>query len=332
MEKLSFIIAVLLATLLGCTQQAQVVPVIPKPQPTEVAPPPHANTEIPIVATVTTKPSKIAFVRNYSDYYGWDIFTANQDGTDIKRITKSASKDAHPVWSPGGQQIAFESIREWHGLPSIYIMDSDGNNVKCLTPERKYCGLPSWSPNGKIISYCIFKSMSGGRSGSNIFIPDTVSLMDSNGNNKRELNNGWYPNWLPDNQRIAFFANQPGIIYVSDIDGSNTREYLTGLKTSYLSNSYPTLSVSPNGKSLVLSSQDFTGKWDIYFLSLDSTKINKLTGNISGSCYSPTWSPDGSKIAFTLEKESSIDIYVINSDGSNPVLLIKDGMFPSWQR
>jgi Tol biopolymer transport system component len=163
--------------------------------------------------------------------------------------------------------------------------------------------------------------------------------MDSDGKNKQNIGNGWHPSWFPNGQRIAFFlASRFGVIFTTNIDGSKAKEYPTRLTSYYLAGNYPTLSVSPDSKLVAFDSRDFTGKRDIYILSLTDGAIKKLTDNVPTSCYSPTWSPDGLKIAFTLEASNDFmghietDIYVMDSDGGNPTLLIKDGMFPSWQR
>jgi TolB protein len=338
MSKLSFVISILiLVALLGCAQQPQVQPTIPKPPPAEVVPPPQNNMEIPVIAPTTTL-SKIVFVRDYGNYYGWDICTANSDGTDIKRITKSSSMDSRPTWSPDGTQIVFESNREWHSLPSVYAMDVGGTNTKCLTPEVKFCKSPSWSPDGRKIAYCVFQRSGSSKSGT-IFMPDAIFIMDSDGKNKQNIGNGWYPSWFSDGQRIAFFlASRSGVICTTNIDGSKTKEYPTRLTSYYLANNYPTLSVSPDSKLVAFDSRDFTGKRDIYILSLTDGTIKKLTGNVPVSCYSPTWLPDGLKIAFTLETSNDLmghigtDIYVMDTNGSNPTLLIKNGMFPSWSK
>lgn len=67
--------------------------------------------------------------------------------------------------------------------------------------------------------------------------------------------------------------------------------------------------ISPDGKSVA-----FTYKGDIYTVSVSGGSAKQLT---SGKSYNtnPIWSPDGKKIAFASDREGSMDIFIINSDG-----------------
>jgi TolB protein len=76
----------------------------------------------------------------------------------------------------------------------------------------------------------------------------------------------------------------------------------------------------PNGRIAFESSR--TGNTDIYTMGPDgSTQVN-LTNNPAIDVF-PAWSPDGSKITFSSNRDASpadpfnLDIYVMNADGSN---------------
>jgi TolB protein len=51
--------------------------------------------------------------------------------------------------------------------------------------------------------------------------------------------------------------------------------------------------------------------------------------NTKGASLSPAWSPDGTKIAFTSNRDGADKIYVMNADGSDARAL-HDGSAPSW--
>lgn len=301
---------------------------------------------------VLPKLKKIAFAHYYNDYYGWEIFTMDPDGTNIKNITNSAAMDLHPTWSPDGTKIAFQSTRESHNLSSIYVMDADGKNVKCLTPEAKICRFPAWSPDGTKIAYCVMKKSGGGSwSGGGIGVftmasaqitPDAILIMNPDGSNKQYVANGWCPSWFPDSRRIAFMSNYSGIweIYSSNIYGSDTKKYalLPKARANYGSSlpscEFPMLAVSPDRSSIAFEYLDNSpdGTQDIQVLKIDTDEMRNLTRELDGRSYCPDWSPDGTKIAFTLDTINGNGIYIMDTDGSNLTKLIENGLWPTWQR
>ncbi|MGH2526351.1 MAG: TolB family protein, partial [Actinomycetota bacterium] len=70
----------------------------------------------------------------------------------------------------------------------------------------------------------------------------------------------------------------------------------------------------------------------IYVMNANGTGQIRLTNN-TDSDLAPTWSPDGTKIAFTVHSGSSWDVYVVNADGTGQVALANsplDEMGPEW--
>ena len=78
-------------------------------------------------------------------YSGYDIFTANPDGSGLKQLTNTPGYDAEATISLDGKKIIFTSVR--NGDLDIYSMDADGKNVKQLTHEFGYDGGPTFSPD-----------------------------------------------------------------------------------------------------------------------------------------------------------------------------------------
>ncbi len=89
---------------------------------------------------------------------------------------------------------------------------------------------------------------------------------------------------------------------------------------------------APNGSVVALTlSKD--GNSEIYLISAsDGRIVQRLTDNWATDT-SPTWSPDGSRIAFVSDRSGSPQIYVMNADGSGARRLTFRGNYnttPDW--
>lgn len=59
---------------------------------------------------------------------------------------------------------------------------------------------------------------------------------------------------------------------------------------------------------------------DIHVVNSNGTGPAQLTNNATADL-DPAWSPDGSKLAFSSERDGNLEIYVMNADGTNVVRL-----------
>jgi WD40-like Beta Propeller Repeat len=129
------------------------------------------------------------------------------------------------------------------------------------------------------------------------------------------------PSWSPEGDRIAFAASTsdgrlPGI-YVMDEDGSGMRlvAELDGF----------TLSApdwSPDGRELVFvglagaTSEAEPKSSDLFVVSIDGSGLTNLTQSPTISEWTPSWSPDGSVIAYARnERNISDSIQLIDTTG-----------------
>ncbi len=92
-----------------------------------------------------------------------EIYTVDQSGGNLKRVTSSKGPDVSPTWNrKTGAQIAWVSGRT--GLPQIYTMEADGTNVQRVT-DQGYAVSPAWSPNGQFLAFAWIRQLRTGRAG-----------------------------------------------------------------------------------------------------------------------------------------------------------------------
>jgi TolB protein len=152
-----------------------------------------------------------------------EIYIADNDGRNLKRVTAFKGPDVSPTWNPKtGTQLAWVSGRT--GLPQIYTMDTDGTNVQRLS-DQGYAVSPSWSPNGQFLAFSWIRHYGPGAPGNqDIYIMDIASkqfvqLTHDVGRND-------YPSWSPDGRHLVFQSdrNDRWQIYEMLADGTQTQQ------------------------------------------------------------------------------------------------------------
>jgi TolB protein len=72
-------------------------------------------------------------------------------------------------------------------------------------------------------------------------------------------------------------------------------------------------------------------KYDLFVIAADGSRLTRITRSATGSDFSPSWSPDGEKIAYRHETSFDGDsfINVMDADGSD-VRQLREGISPAW--
>jgi len=86
---------------------------------------------------------RIAFI------YAEDLWVANRDGSNPRRITASEGSESNPVFSPDGTMIAFTG--QYDGNTDVFIVSATGGIPKRLTWHPGADLVRDFSPDGKKI-------------------------------------------------------------------------------------------------------------------------------------------------------------------------------------
>jgi Tol biopolymer transport system component len=133
---------------------------------------------------------------------------------------------------------------------------------------------------------------------------------------------------------IVFASNRgPNVenteLYSVRLDGTRRRD----LSRSQGSDSAP--APSPNGRRIAFAGarlEQGTLVYGLYVMRADGSGQRRLTprGFRVGGDAHPSWSPDGSEIAFTGDGDSGYGVHVVRVDGTGLRMIASTGFAPTW--
>jgi Tol biopolymer transport system component len=204
-------------------------------------------------------------------YQTFDIYMAEPDGSNLKRMTDAYGYDAEATVSPVGDKIVFTSTRD--GDPEIYTMNLDGSDQTRLTYEKGYDGGPFFSLDGTKIVFRASRPVTESDMADyddlvkyGLVRPTALELyvMDADGKNMKQVTDfgraSFAPFFFPDAKRIIFSSNMNSEspmnfdLYMINVDGSGL-EQITFYEAF---DGFPMF--TRDGKKLVFASNRFSKK------------------------------------------------------------------------
>jgi Tol biopolymer transport system component len=251
-----------------------------------------------------------------------DLFRIYADGTGFEQLTPSVHyKYAYtPAWSPHGTYVAF-ALTEYTETEgdhyNIWITDRHGGNRRQVTSGTGEFRDPAWRPDGGLIA---FNSRTLARSCLSVVRPDGTGQRDVFCPPAPGLMQPLPPIWSADGRSVfvaAFFFNpRPGQSF-SRAYKVNVPTGTATLLTQQPTVQYQNLYFTPDGSRGIYAN----AFRDDAILGVDFA-TDQLTALASG--YSPVWSHDGTRFAFSRTIGSFGDVrrdfahvFVMNANGSN---------------
>lgn len=284
------------------------------------------------------------------------FWVLSEDGAVATNLTGSLPTAGFPAWSPDGRRVAFldggsrlitvdvpggvveqVSDRQFDAVPpswspdgryllvatadgGIYAVAVDGSGETKIGDQRTLLPLlamyvpwvrqSAWSPNGDLIAYPALAPDGQGME---------LNLVRADGTHPVPLTDlpddafVMFPAWSPDGEEIAFELSRQesgfcGVMVVRH-DGTRLRQVGGCGGAAW----------SPDGTRLLIDVYLGDGASQIDLASADGSWIVGLTGQ--GNYASPSWSADGTRIAFVGGDlvANGVGVTVMNADGSDPV-------------
>lgn len=255
-----------------------------------------------------------------------EIFTMNPDGSLQLNVTNDPANDVFPAWSPDGAKITFSSDRADAGNLDVYVMNADGSGVTRLTNAPGEDRGTSWTSDGQTI---VFHS-SRDRDATHTF---DIFTMNPDGTNQTKIfTNGSAAYVCGDSTNGTIVFNSSGNPLGTNPDGDFEifTMNMTGGDVFQVTNNTVLDSGpkwSPDCSMISYNSFDAGGSLDVHRINADGTGDVNLTNTPGVFDAFSAWSPDGTRIVFSSNRDVNFEIYTMSAvDGSNVTRLTFTGL------
>ena len=245
-------------------------------------------------------------------HLAYQTFTSQTWGVTVVELatgTKSVFDDAtSPAWSPAGDRIAFAGRRSDHPEcgREIFTAAPDGSDRVQVTDDAfADDSVPVWSPDGRQIAFVSSRDHDHARDPEDCeavagdHLAAEIYVAPAEGGAASRLTKGFTykhtPAWEPDGSHIAYVAS-------CSIDYCDDRGY-------------------PHDTEVFVVRADGEGR------------RKKLTDTWRWAEQGPMWSPDGSRIVYTLVNERDSRIETVNLRTGKRVSLVNspgEDFHPHW--
>jgi dipeptidyl aminopeptidase/acylaminoacyl peptidase len=249
---------------------------------------------------------QIAFVSNISGRN--NIWLVPSAGGWPSQLTISEQRQTSPAWSPDGNWIAYASDTDGNEQWDVFLVSPKSGEVVNLTTTKEISEeSPVWSPDSKQVAYTAKPKAA---SSFEIDLMDVYSrhVKHITQNTPAGRSNGG-PIFSHDGKFLVYNQSDPGgkdsSIFVVEL-ATGTATNLTsheGEQTFHASD------ISPDGKTILITSNAHNGYDNVGLLDVATKKIDWLTDD-KWEIRAGAFSPDGSSVSWAANVDGNSNLYL----------------------
>ena len=249
---------------------------------------------------------QVAFVSNISGRNNIWVVPAESDWP--VQLTVSDQRQSNPTWSPNGRFIAYASDHDGDEQWDIFVVSLSNGQVTNLTNTREISEeSPTWSPDSQFLAYMV-KPKESSTYEIDVMEVLTKQVRHITSNTAKELGN-FNPVWSRDGKWIVYTqqnatGKNSNIFIASVADGKSTN--LTPHEGEH---NFSASHISPDGKTILITSNAQNGYDNVGLLDVASKKITWLTKE-KWEMQAGEFSPDGKRLTWMANIDGSTDIFV----------------------
>jgi TolB protein len=242
----------------------------------------------------------------------------DQDGANVRYLTRGADLVLTPRFSPSTQEITYMEFGQ--GEPKVYLYNIETSQREIVGNFPGMSFSPRFSPDGQRI---IMSLQQGGNS--NLFVMDLRSKSTTRLTDTPAIDTS--PSYAPDGSRICFESDRGGKpqIYVMAATGGAAQ------RISFGDGTYSTPVWSPRGDYIAFTKQG-GGQFAIGIMKTDGSGERILTSGFHNE--GPTFSPNGRVLMFFRDPggNSGPSLFTVDVSGRNEQRVPTPGFAsdPAW--
>ena len=224
------------------------------------------------------------------------------------QLSQSDDRQYSAAWSPDGKWIVYQQDHAGDELWDLWAIPSDGGEAVNLTNTATIREQgPVWSHDGHTVAFA-YKPKEGSQY--------DIALLDWGTHKVHKLTNEQQPGY---SWNAVAWSSDDKTIYAGRVNPPFTDAdvYQIDVKTGKLENltshtgtiRYLGSSLSPDGGTILLSSDAKGGYMNIALLDIASRKVTWVT-DLKWEAFAGNFSPDGKKYSYVVNEDGVIDAYL----------------------